>query len=227
LPRPDVAPVGYCRGRRPTPRQVCQASRCNSYPTFLRLLRRLAVDRASQRVCVHTAGSAAGLPGDADRPDSRFHPVVGYADDAIIVTIALRSVATDGHRQTAAPLARYRGRISRPVSTDGVSLSPRDSCAERGAPNMVAAPAHHSRPHAPTRPAQLSDTTALTGFPTQTHRPISGQLDCRNPFRVPPLISDDATGTQTREYPTTGHAAAASGGWLDASGEVSARRLGR
>jgi hypothetical protein len=35
--------------------------------------------------CVHTAGSAAGLPGDADRPDSRFHPVVGYADDAIIV----------------------------------------------------------------------------------------------------------------------------------------------
>jgi hypothetical protein len=30
------------------------------------------------------------------------------------------------------------------------------------------------------------------------------------------------TTPQTREYPTTGHALAASGGWLDAAGEVGA-----
>jgi uncharacterized protein YndB with AHSA1/START domain len=42
------------------------------------------------------------------------------------------------------------------------------------------------------------------------------------PFRYRYELQPNGPGTQTREYPATGHAAAASGGWLDAAGEVSA-----
>ena len=46
FPRADVAPVGYCRGRQPTPRQV--AKRVDATPTgpSTWLLCRLAVDRS-------------------------------------------------------------------------------------------------------------------------------------------------------------------------------------
>ena len=44
--------------------------------------------------------------------------------------------------------------------------------------------------------------------------------------RVPPTISRIRCPTQTREYPTTGHAAAAPGGWLDAARTAKLRRLG-
>jgi hypothetical protein len=65
-----------------------------------------------------------------------------------------------------------------------------------------------------------STATQFTEFPTLTQdrpAPISGQPDRHDRFRVPPSISDDLTATQTREYLTTRHAAAASGGWLDAA----------
>jgi hypothetical protein len=37
-------------------------------------------------------------------------------------------------------------------------------------------------------------------------------------LHVPPADSKIRCATQTREYPTTRHAAGASGGWLDAAG---------
>jgi uncharacterized membrane protein YkvA (DUF1232 family) len=62
-------------------------------PDLLRLLRRLAVDRsqpAGVRVRLGLLLAYLATPIDLI-PD--FIPVLGYADDAIIVTIALRSVA--------------------------------------------------------------------------------------------------------------------------------------
>jgi uncharacterized membrane protein YkvA (DUF1232 family) len=62
-------------------------------PDLLRLLRRLAVDRsqpAGVRVRLGLLLAYLATPIDLI-PD--FIPVLGYADDAIIVTIALRKVA--------------------------------------------------------------------------------------------------------------------------------------
>jgi uncharacterized membrane protein YkvA (DUF1232 family) len=62
-------------------------------PDLLRLLRRLAVDRsqpAGVRIRLGLLLAYLAMPIDLI-PD--FIPVLGYADDAIIVTIALRSVA--------------------------------------------------------------------------------------------------------------------------------------
>jgi uncharacterized membrane protein YkvA (DUF1232 family) len=62
-------------------------------PDLLRLLRRLAVDRsqpADVRIRLGLLLAYLAMPIDLI-PD--FIPVLGYADDAIIVTIALRSVA--------------------------------------------------------------------------------------------------------------------------------------
>jgi uncharacterized membrane protein YkvA (DUF1232 family) len=62
-------------------------------PDLLRLLRRLAVDRsqpAGVRIRLSLLLAYLAMPIDLI-PD--LIPVLGYADDAIIVTIALRSVA--------------------------------------------------------------------------------------------------------------------------------------
>jgi uncharacterized membrane protein YkvA (DUF1232 family) len=62
-------------------------------PDLLRLLRRLAVDRSQPpgvRIRLGLLLIYLAMPIDLI-PD--FIPVLGYADDAIIVTIALRSVA--------------------------------------------------------------------------------------------------------------------------------------
>jgi uncharacterized membrane protein YkvA (DUF1232 family) len=62
-------------------------------PDLLRLLRRLAVDRsqpAGVRIRLGLLLAYLAMPIDLI-PD--LIPVLGYADDAIIVTIALRSVA--------------------------------------------------------------------------------------------------------------------------------------
>jgi uncharacterized membrane protein YkvA (DUF1232 family) len=62
-------------------------------PDLLRLLRRLAVDRSQPtavRIRLGLLLAYLAMPIDLI-PD--FIPVLGYADDAIIVTIALRSVA--------------------------------------------------------------------------------------------------------------------------------------
>src|ERR1700754_590510 len=71
-------------------------------PDLLRLLRRLAADatvpRAARVRLVLLLGSLA-LPFDLV-PD--FVPLLGYADDAIIVSLVLRSVV----RRTGAPLVR-------------------------------------------------------------------------------------------------------------------------
>jgi hypothetical protein len=64
------------------------------------------------------------------------------------------------------------------------------------------------------RPPSHSTATQFTEYPTPTEdrpAPISGQPDRHDRFRVPPSISDDLTATQTREYPASGQAAAASG----------------
>jgi uncharacterized membrane protein YkvA (DUF1232 family) len=62
-------------------------------PDLLRLLRRLAVDRsqpAGVRVRLSLLLAYLAMPIDLI-PD--LIPVLGYADDAIVITIALRSVA--------------------------------------------------------------------------------------------------------------------------------------
>jgi uncharacterized membrane protein YkvA (DUF1232 family) len=62
-------------------------------PDLLRLLRRLAVDRsqpAGVRIQLDLLLAYLAVPIDLI-PD--FIPVLGYADDAIIVTVVLRSVA--------------------------------------------------------------------------------------------------------------------------------------
>ena len=81
----------YARGRRePDPTRFTDALRL--VPDVVRLLRRLAADGTLPRGVRVRLGLLVGylvMPIDLV-PD--FIPVVGYADDAIIVAIALRSV---------------------------------------------------------------------------------------------------------------------------------------
>ncbi|HEY6812689.1 MAG TPA: YkvA family protein [Propionibacteriaceae bacterium] len=79
-------------------------------PDVLRLIRRLAADKTLPRgVRIRLALLLAYLAIPIDLiPD--FVPVLGYADDAIIVTAVLRSVVRRAGLE-AVPLARHRRRV--------------------------------------------------------------------------------------------------------------------
>jgi hypothetical protein len=47
-----------------------------------------------------------------------FIPVLGYADDAVIITLVLRSTVRRRPRRRPRPLARHRRRLRRPVPPD-------------------------------------------------------------------------------------------------------------
>jgi len=97
-------------------------------PDVLRLIRRLAADPDLPRgVRIRLGALLAYLALPIDLiPD--FIPVLGYADDAIIVTAVLRSAAPRGRRRHPRALARHRrlhraGPAHRPARHDTV-LSP-------------------------------------------------------------------------------------------------------
>ena len=101
-------------------------------PDLLRLLRRLAVDRsqpAGVRIRLGLLLIYLAMPIDLI-PD--FIPVIGYADDAIIVTVALRSVA---RRTGINELRRHwpgtEDGFCRVVSTDGGFAIPRKTAVRR------------------------------------------------------------------------------------------------
>ncbi|HEX5997652.1 MAG TPA: DUF1232 domain-containing protein [Jiangellales bacterium] len=79
-------------------------------PDLLRLMRRLAGDASlprGVRVRLGLLMAYLAIPIDLI-PD--FIPVIGYADDAIIVAAVLRSVSRPGRHQRRTPaLARHRG----------------------------------------------------------------------------------------------------------------------
>lgn len=86
------------------PKQAPLAEAIRLLPDLLRLMRRLATDRGLPRgVRIRLALLMAYLAMPIDViPD--FIPVLGYADDAIIVTLVLRSTV----RRTGLPAIRER-----------------------------------------------------------------------------------------------------------------------
>jgi uncharacterized membrane protein YkvA (DUF1232 family) len=87
------------RANRSSPTQVCSREALRLLPGVVRLLRRLAADRSLPRgVRVRLGLLLAYLLVPIDLvPD--FIPVVGYADDAIIVALALRFVVRRAGRE--------------------------------------------------------------------------------------------------------------------------------
>jgi uncharacterized membrane protein YkvA (DUF1232 family) len=102
-------------------------------PDLIRLLRRLAADRtlpASIRIRLWLLFAYLALPIDLI-PD--FIPVIGYADDAIIVAAVLRSVV---RRAGLAAVQRHW-----PGTSDGfTALARLTGIAERGSKNEQAPP---------------------------------------------------------------------------------------
>ena len=84
--------LGHARSH---PDTVRLADALRLVPDLVRLLRRLAADRAMSRgVRIRLLLVLAYLASPIDLvPD--FVPIVGYADDAVIVTLVLRSVVRD------------------------------------------------------------------------------------------------------------------------------------
>ena len=72
-------------------------------PDLLRVLRRLAADRTGSHQRAGETGPAAGLPSPPLDLVPDFLPVIGHADDVIIVALVLRSVSP----APAEPLRRH------------------------------------------------------------------------------------------------------------------------
>lgn len=96
------------------PRGALLSEALRLLPDLLRLLRRLAADPGLPRgvrirlgaLLVYLAVPIGLIPD--------FIPVLGYADDAIIVMAVLRSVARRAGTDAVRPLARHRRRLHRP-----------------------------------------------------------------------------------------------------------------
>jgi uncharacterized membrane protein YkvA (DUF1232 family) len=112
-------------------------------PDLFRLLPRLAGDpnvRRAARVRLWLLLGYLAIPIDLV-PD--FVPVLGYADDAIIVSLVLRSVA----RRAGAPVVRRHW----PGTDDGLAALGRltdFSSANRTTPDELAPPSRHDAPRA-------------------------------------------------------------------------------
>jgi uncharacterized membrane protein YkvA (DUF1232 family) len=95
------------------PRGALLAEALRLLPDVLRLIRRLAADPGLPRgVRIRIGALLVYLASPVDLiPD--FIPLLGYADDAIIVTAVLRSVVHRGYRLRPRALARHRRRLRR------------------------------------------------------------------------------------------------------------------
>ena len=202
-------------------------------------------NRATNGRILHGPSQRHLSDGSADQP---MGPVRSAASAVSCASCRIRARLTS--ELAAAPLDRLAQRQDPPASVIVRSAGLTHSIRHGRVPAQLARQAHPKPggsagdlvgPVLPrSRLHVRAPTAALLASPTAQTPPqltLACLRHCRPTERSPPRISvcfayplpiaEIRCATQTREYPTTGHAAAASGGWLDASGEVSARRLGR
>ena len=145
-----------------------------------------------------------------------------HPGSSFLPNVRLRSSAAKRGRQRRQPAHDFVVVCSSSPVRGRPATSRSRRCRAFANPTPPVAP-----PAAPTDHTSAHDDARIPPLDLRHIHVIGRHLDHRDPFHVPPTISDDSCPTQTREYPATGQAAAASGADSTLQQEQMFRRLGR